>query len=359
MTEPATPAEGRDLRLDLLRGLCVARMIVVHLGWNSDWIRFPFGLVTAAEGFFLISGVTLGKVGRRYADDGRAGELARRLVLRSAWLWIANTALVLLLRRLDGTCAVPEGALAGHWLETPRWQQILSFDQPSVLPVLPRYVVFLLLAPVVLAALRAGRGAWILVASVALWAANSLVPGGLALPYFEGERALFPLAAWQLLFVVGLLIGYRRPAGDRARRPPLGGFAFASALLLAVAFVLFERLGLARAAAADPGAVFVLFGREALGPGRLLNLAALGVVLFALTDRFRDRLVSFTGWLLLPLGTKALAAFLLHVPLCWWVFCLRPAEPDRLFAPLYAGAGLLVVALAVRWRPLTRALAPF
>src|ERR687894_1954450 len=69
-------AEGkRDLRFDLLRGFAVFAMVVDHLG-GASWLYALTGgnrfLVSAAEGFVLISGVVAGIV---YGARARAGGL--------------------------------------------------------------------------------------------------------------------------------------------------------------------------------------------------------------------------------------------------------------------------------------------
>src|SRR6478672_2178664 len=61
-------AEKRDLRLDLLRGFCVFAMVVDHIG-GSSWLYTLTGgnrwLVSAAEGFVFLSGLTMGLVYRQ------------------------------------------------------------------------------------------------------------------------------------------------------------------------------------------------------------------------------------------------------------------------------------------------------
>src|SRR5438128_11862258 len=62
-------AEGRgprDLRIDLLRGFCVFVMIIDHVGGETSWLYALTGgnhfFVSAAEGFVLLSGVSMGMV---------------------------------------------------------------------------------------------------------------------------------------------------------------------------------------------------------------------------------------------------------------------------------------------------------
>src|SRR5688572_10329756 len=99
-------AEQRDLRLDLLRGFCVFAMVVDHIG-GSSWLYALTGgnrwLVSAAEGFVFLSGLTMGLVYREKVR--RLGLRATtRLVLRRAvtlyWLTVVLTLIFTVLARL-------------------------------------------------------------------------------------------------------------------------------------------------------------------------------------------------------------------------------------------------------------------
>jgi hypothetical protein len=64
----------RILALDLLRGYFLVSIILNHLQWypnGLDWVAMRGSLlVSAAEGFFIISGILLGIVrGRKLADQ--------------------------------------------------------------------------------------------------------------------------------------------------------------------------------------------------------------------------------------------------------------------------------------------------
>ncbi|HVA25587.1 MAG TPA: OpgC domain-containing protein, partial [Chloroflexota bacterium] len=78
-----TPDESRDLRFDLLRGLCVVGMICNHMGENS-WARiFSLDeglLITPAEGFVFISGFIFGMVYGNYTQkEGLAAAIEKAL----------------------------------------------------------------------------------------------------------------------------------------------------------------------------------------------------------------------------------------------------------------------------------------
>jgi hypothetical protein len=354
MTFSPPPAEGgRDVRLDLARGLFVGLMIFGHLGWHELVPRTRLGFATLAEGFFALSGATLGLVAARADAAGRARTFDRRLLWRGIWLYGANLLLVAAARVLEGTRAFPGPFFDRYWRDTPELWRWLSFDQPSVLNVLPRYALFLALAPLVHAALRRGGHLAVLAASGALWAASWWSGGALLLPGFEGARAPYPAASWQLVFFAGMVAGYPRGRADRPRSGPWFG---RPELLVAAAAVLVAAVF----AADDPGPE--VFGawvsRPLLGPLRVVNiLAAAAVLRWALT-RWRGPLTRWTGWLLSPYGKAALPAFLLHAPVVWLFLALPVLDAHPGLRPPAAVAVLLVLLPLLRIPLVRRWLTP-
>lgn len=310
----------RDLRLDLLRGLCLAKMVFNHL-WNTPLHRLQswLGFVTAAEGFFLLSGVVAGIVhGRRTEERGLAAT-GGSVLQRSFNLYVANLAFVFLFLALEVTGLVPHDFFGYGGRFT--WTEPFHLNQPYYLQVLPRYVVFLAFAPLALWCLTTGRTVWLLAASVGLWLANlvsmGLHEGTLLVPGLEPPRqAQFPLVAWQLLFFVGMALGHhrRRLAAWWGRLP----VRTVGALLLAlcVAFSLYRNGGLGLPVL-PPELERLLLDRRALGPVRLVNVAAFSAVLFWLTDRLWTPLTRVAGPALIPLGQASLYLFLVHIPVVW------------------------------------------
>jgi hypothetical protein len=345
-TSPA--AGGRDVRLDLLRGLFVALMIFGHLGWRELVPHSRIGFATLAEGFFALSGATLGVVAARHAAARRSREMDVRLLWRGLWLYGANLALVAAARALEGTRPYPAGYFRRYWLDTPELWTWLSFDQPSVLNVLPRYALFLLLAPLALAALRRGAHAAVLATSIALWAIDFMSDGALLLPGFESARAPYPSASWQLVFFVPMALAYPRPA---AATGPRSSWRDRPALLAAAAVVV----AAAEIAVRFPGpaALGAWVSRPLLGPLRVLNLLAAALVLRWLVSRYRAALERWTGWLLVPYGTAALPAFLLHAPVVWAFLAIRPLDTRADLRKL-AAAGVLLALLPVLRIPAVR-----
>lgn len=323
-------ASRRDLRLDLLRGLCLLKMVTNHIGLGASVaIQRYIGYATAAEGFFFISGAVVGIVhGKRMKEHG-LGPVSRQVLQRSAQLYIANLAFVLLFVALEVSGTVGYSSFDSLWSPDLRWELLLAFNQPYYLHVLPRYVLFLALTPLALWCLRS-KQTWLLLAATAgLYLFQLEHRHTFSLSWLERpEESSFPLLSWQLLFFSGLCLGYHRQTLARAWAR-YAKLLTPATLTLFVAFLILREAALAGALTIPSSWIHLLLGREHLGPLRLLNLAAVfGTCFVAATHLWRP-LQKLLGQLLLPFGQHSLYLFLMHIPLAW---LSRP-----LFAEMAAG----------------------
>lgn len=309
-------ASRRDLRLDFLRGVCLLKMVFNHL-WHTPVHRLQewIGFVSAAEGFFFISGAVVGIVHGRRAQEQGLGTVSRTLLTRSAHLYLANLALAFFFLALESGGWLHQNAYSRFWgREGLEWAGLFTLNLPYHLHVLPRYVVLLAAAPLALWCLTRGRTGWLIAASAGLYLLSRGMGREPRLPWLEeGGALIFPVLAWQLLFFLGMACGYhrRRLAAFWRRLSPA-----AWGLLLGVpvaAFVLLARAQDAGWLRLPPGAVEVWFGRTGLGPGRLVNLAVFFAFSFLLVDRFWRPLAAALGPLLLPIGQRSLYVFLVHI----------------------------------------------
>lgn len=326
---------GRDLRLDLLRGLCLLKMVFDHL-WRTPLhhYRYWIGFVSAAEGFFLISGGVLGIVYRRRLETLSLAQAARALWQRAGKLYAANLVLVLILALLETRGLLPTRGFARSWGEEGfRWWRLLHFNQPYFLFVLPRYVVYLLAAPAALWLLARRRTHWLLLVSAALWYLNWEHMGRLLVPVVEPGLYPFRILSWQLLFFAGMAMGWHRQHLTRLFRAlPWRGLlavsAFGAAGFAALRLAIDGGwLSMGR------GPLFHYLGREQLAPLRLLNLGLVALLAFLLVDRLWRPLVRTAGRLLIPFGQSSLYVFLLHIVLFYGGLALGL---HRL--PLFAGS---------------------
>ena len=91
-------AGGRDLRLDFLRGYLIFAMVVDHIGEGS-WLHALTGgdkfVVSAAEGFVLISGLAMGLVFRKIIERQSLIAAVRKALARGAKLYLLHAGLTL------------------------------------------------------------------------------------------------------------------------------------------------------------------------------------------------------------------------------------------------------------------------
>jgi hypothetical protein len=327
-------AGKRDVRIDWLRGLAMTCVIVNHSKLSSllSWFSYErLWVVTAAEVFVVLSGVVLGMVyGRRLARDGwRAvvrGLGRRALLLYGAFVGVTVSVLALAAMGVDVGFLVPTDGETAEWFLAPNtmttsaWRDVLSMRAgPWPFEIIGLYVWLVAAAIPCLLILR--RAGWrvVLAASWALYLWHRVEPHALTSSGFE---MAFPLLAWQLLFVHGIVIGYQRNhiSGFFARMPSITARV---AVLVTAGFTIF-----AFCCPWSPGPSWLhlrvvsserfadlyerYFSLSDLGIGRLLNLAiALPVAYLMLT---RDWAVTRSlEKVFVVLGQRSLGAFVLHV----------------------------------------------
>ena len=354
-----------------MRGLMLVLMTVTHLPTRlTDPLGQPFGFVSAAEGFVLLSafmsGLVYSRVGYREGVDAmRSAFLQRALKIymaQAATLLFLFTFIAAVGLRIDQP-AVKD--LMSFYLVQPRdgfLFGLLLVYEPALLDILPMYVFFMLLSPWVLAfALRRG---WFAVAltSTAVWAAAQfglsewlygLVADwtGLSVPFHE--MGAFNAYAWQLLWFMGLWLGASRNAPDvQPLKIPPWLLAVATALAL---YGLYWRHhgpnGQAAFGANDQ--LNMLFDKWQLGPLRIVNLAALGIVAIGFGPALARRLPRF-HWLE-AMGSASLPVFCAHLVAVLMVLAFfggsqtaRPWWGDALLLAVVF-AGLYAVARATLW----------
>ena len=240
-TERPAPAvaSGRDLRLDLFRGLALWFIFLNHVPNNVvNWItNRNFGFSDATEIFVFISGYTAAMVyGRQMEHNGVIVTSAR--ILRRAWqLYVAFIFLFVIylaeISYIVGSFSNPlyaEEMGALQFLSEPDValvQALLLKFRPANMDVLPLYIVLLATFPPILWALRKNADLTLLV-SILLWLFATTT--GFNLPGYPDDRMwFFNPFAWQVLFVFGGWCGLG--GGDRL------SFLIQSRLVLAVSAV--------------------------------------------------------------------------------------------------------------------------
>ncbi|MGY8633761.1 OpgC domain-containing protein [Bradyrhizobium sp. 14AA] len=287
-TPPEFREAGRDLRIDVCRGIALWWIFLDHVPNNiGSWLTpRNYGFCDAAEIFMFISGVTCALAyGRARQREGWSGMIGRSL--RRGWdiyaafllLTIACTILVYLTGRdhladESNTRVLFErpGAALAH-------AAILQY-RPVNTDVLPVFVIFhLLFAPLLWLLLRAPNVT--LGISLLLYALVHVA--GWSVPAWPSGVWFFNPLAWQLLIVLGAWCVIE---GERFR-PWLTS---PSALVLAVLYLIFS-LVLALSLGIKPlvpqtltDLIFPL-DKSNLSPLRLLHFLAAAIVALWLVPR--------------------------------------------------------------------------
>ena len=305
----------------------------------------PLGYTSSAEGFVFLSGLVAGLVYTRrrerlgptataVASWRRAGVIYGCHLALFAGLLIWTQAFTRITGEVPGNA--PRAMLDHPWASLPFGA--LLINQPPLLDILPIYAGFMLLLPFLLSALSAGRHGLVLALSVVAWGlTNAAFP---LVPYIAGvvQAGAFNWGAWQLIFVLGVMMGHARATGrSLLPRPSLG-------LLLPALAVCTYGFLLRHWYLPAPFAGFADWvNKNNLAPARLLNTLAL----FYLVHLAFGRWPRAFGWPPLALlGRHSLAVFSTHVATAYVLYAF-PQYVSTGLAQTWLGTGLMLGAMAL------------
>ena len=308
----------RDLRLDFIRGYCVFMMIVDHLSGPS-YLYFITGnnryIVSAAEGFVLISGIVMGMVYRPTAERLGFEELCIRALDRAVQLYLLFVGLTFAMVGLS----LAIGSPVPFPIRDPlAWAVgIVTLHQSAFLTdVLLFYTIAVATAPLPFLFFRRNQTPAVLGASFLLWAAYQWRPDAVQVPWPIERQDAFPFAAWQLLFVIGLAIGWHEQNVRRILRRlplPILGVGLLGALGgLIIAYRHTTRIG---QAIGGPVGEYLAdaFYKFDVRPGRVLALLVVFALFYLVLTLFWKPINAGTGWLFLTLGQHALDSYSVHI----------------------------------------------
>lgn len=236
----------RDLRIDLVRGLALMIIFINHMPGNIVAAVTPhaYGFSDAAEAFVLLSGISAALAFGRVMDSQGFAAGAVKVAARVRTLYVAHLAVFL--------AVVALVALAVEYTENPLYIETINITpvladplkalshvlgmtyQPNYLDILPLYVVFLAVFPLLHLAVKRSP-LLTLAASVVLW--RFAATTGLSLPNGNGSWTFNPFA-WQVLFTLGVVIGQAMRAG--VTLPRSAGLRLAD--IAAVGMLLFSAI---------------------------------------------------------------------------------------------------------------------
>ncbi len=320
------PAEKRRIyEFDLLRGLFIVIIIIDHLQFWPSPLSYFTGegrlWVSAAEGFFLISGLLVGYI-RAYKDRHKPLLTISKNLLRRAftlYIWgvgitFAVTGLTLFIGAHELLPKLPPPEQLASPLSFITAVLTMNFFNDWIY-FLRMYAIMLAATPLFLWMLRHNHERVVIVLMLALYIVGFVVP----------ETTL----QWQVLFFGAALLGYKleaigawlgeRPVIKHTATIALGVTTFVT-MSLSYFFVLSWGLVenpnwhlmdrdqyVAIRTVIDPW-----FSGSPMAPGRILLSFLWMGGLFMFVHALRRYVMRFFGWLLIPLGGRSLSAYCLQ-----------------------------------------------
>jgi hypothetical protein len=348
---------GRDLRLDLFRGLANWAIFLDHIPNNAvAWLTTRnYGFSDAADIFVFISGYTAAFVyARRMAAQGILAGTA--LLMRRVWqLYVAHVLLFVFYAAAIGYVAERYGSshlldefnVAGM-IEQPvatLTQGLLLKFKPLNLDVLPLYIVLMAGFPPLLVLMMRSPDAAL--------AASSCVY--LLARYFGWNFSAYPSGvwyfnpfAWQFLFTIGAWAALggaaRTQSLARSRIVLAACIAFVLLALVATLAVRFNAAGVMPAGLLE---IFVPNDKTNLAPYRVLHFLALAVIIVRIIPKDWKGLNSRLLRPLVLCGQRSLEVFCVGIFLSFVGHFILEMYSDRLTAQIGVSLGGLMLMTCV------------
>jgi hypothetical protein len=329
-----TSKPHRLIELDILRGFLLLGMTLTHLPTKANLIfNQTFGFVSDAEGFIFLAAFMVGNIEQRTFQRWREIGVLRDVLRRTCRIYFYHCVLLAFAFTIVAEVGLRFHRLAlenllSFYLQNPKQAVIaaaLLDYRPSLMDILPIYIIFMLLSPVALKIAQSFGWKAVLFISFTVWAGaqfglrdwlyHHLVFFGLHVP--ESSTGAFDLYGWQLLWMIGLALGTiyaesllaasQNAANSDSRLP--GWLVKLSCVVAAIFLVL--RYGPNHWV--DTQLYGWLTDKWHLGAARLINFAAIALLLV----RFGRHIAGF--WLFRPLallGQASIQVFSVHVLFC-------------------------------------------
>ena len=341
-TAPYLTPQGRDLRLDFIRGVVMWILIINHMEIFSLWnylVWERIGVVSGGEGFVIVSGIVLGLINRKKIDRIGLGKVVNNCIDRASQLYRVNIFIIVsvlflqLLPFLDASVAMTfhdRGADKIYPLypsmDTPvlTWiaQILLLRCGPHQFQIMGLYVILIGMTPVILWLFGKKRVWHVLAVSWIVYFYQIISPSRPTQAQFEYG---FPLLAWQLIYIHGMAVGYHWHQcaewlrQGRRKQGLLG--------ICAVFFVFFWFFTLHNPSPKFPefmklhffekdlfySIYHTYFRKNQLGILRIMNYAVILVLAIHLMSKQWPLIQKLLGWYFVPVGQATLYAFIIHV----------------------------------------------
>lgn len=318
----------REIDIDAARGFMLAWMTLIHLPTAlTPWVNQPFGYISASEGFIFLSSLFTGRIYYRLLVRDGAGKMNLRLVGRTLRLYGYHVLLLFFAFVVVAHYAIGAqrhalyNLLDFYFAAGPARairDALLLVYRPPLLDIIPLYIIFLLVSPLVILVSTRIRWKWILGGSFALWlgaqfglreAAYSVLHHFFSLQIPLNEMGAFDLWGWQIVWIIGMWCGVRWAKDDLPVEKWAQRLWKPAAVVVASLFALryVQVFGL------DFGHYAPLFDKWHVGAVRLLNCSAAAMLLI----RFREKLQALAIRPLVLMGQSSLQVFSMHFFFCF------------------------------------------
>jgi hypothetical protein len=208
---------GRDLRIDFMRGLALLMISIDHAPWNvlSLTTLHAYSFADAAELFFFMSGYVAALVyGRTLSKEGllaaivRIYRRARDLYLTQIALLIAVAAFLYAYAVIWEDNSVIDNFRLAPLIADPVKMMVHALTlryQPTYMDILPGYVVIFLALPFLLWLLQ--RNVWMALGISFAVYLGVQIEGWTLYTKPDSHSWLFNPFAWQFLFMLGAAFG--------------------------------------------------------------------------------------------------------------------------------------------------------
>src|SRR6202046_3693302 len=320
----------RRIELDAARGLMLVWMTLTHLPTAiTPWVNQPFGYISSSEGFIFLSALFTGLIYFRLLDRDGLGSMNRKLYLRTLRLYGYHVLLLLFAFIVAARIALTGRAPALYNLLDFYFSagaarairdSLLLVYRPPLLAIIPLYVIFLLLSPIVLLVTERLKLPWkyLLCGSFGLWilaqfglreACYNLIAHHFGVRIPLNEMGAFNLWAWQFMWIFGMWCGVRWAKNDL----PVENWAaqvWRPALVVALGFLTVRY---AELHGLNLGSSAIFFDKWHLGVARMIDFAAIAMLLV----RFQSLLEPLAIRPLVMLGQSSLHVFCTHFLFCF------------------------------------------
>jgi hypothetical protein len=331
----------RELDIDAARGLMLAWMTLTHLPTAlTPWVNQPFGYISASEGFIFLSALFTGRIYYRLLTRDGVQKMTLKLLGRTLKLYGYHVLLLFWAFGIatryaftshgQGLYNLMDFYFAAGPARATRDALLLAY-RPPLLDIVPLYIIFLLLSPLVMIAATRIEWKHILALSFVFWLGAQcglrencywLMARYLHVRIPLNEMGAFNLWAWQLMWIVGMWVGVRWAKDEL----PISRWARATWIPGIVVVVAFIVLRYKQIFGLDLMPYAVFLDKWHLGLVRILDFSALAMVLV----RFRPIVKHIAIRPLVMMGQSSLQVFCTHFVFCFIGIGLM-GDADRIY----------------------------